>query len=73
MTGHDPEVTLAELKLFLSRLTDIGAQGEERFATDWTLQESATSLTTKAAEVASRLPDEVEGQYGGVPWEQLRG
>ena len=73
MTGHDPEVTLAELMLFLSRLTDIGAQGEDWFAADWTLQEAATSLTTKAAEVASRLPDEVKGQYGGVPWEQLKG
>ena len=73
MSGHDPEVTLAELKLFLSRLTEIGAKGDERFAADWTLQEAATSLITKAAEAASRLPDEVKGRYSAVPWEELKG
>ena len=73
MTGSDPEVTLAELKLFLSRLTEISTEGEERFSADWVLQEAATSLIAKAAEAASWLPNEVKELYSGVAWERLKG
>jgi uncharacterized protein with HEPN domain len=71
--SFDPEVTMAELRLFVGRLAELAQAGRVGFLSSWRDQEAAQMLVTKLAEAAARLPPEVTAARPEVPWTQLRG
>jgi uncharacterized protein with HEPN domain len=73
VTGFDPEITLAELRLFVGRLVELGAQGKSVFVASWRDQEAAQMLITKLAEASGRLPETAKVARPGVPWRQIQG
>ena len=73
MSAYDPDVTLAELRLFLGRLADLGSQERQAFMDSWRDQEAAQMLITKLAEATTRLPEAVLASWPDMPWQQIRG
>ena len=73
MSSFDPDTTLAELRLFLTRLGELGAGGRDSFLASWRDQEAAQMLITKLAEAVERLPEATIVSLPGVPWRQVRG
>jgi uncharacterized protein with HEPN domain len=73
VSGFDAEVTLAELRLFVSRLVELGAEGKSVFLASWRDQEAAQMLITKLAEASGRLPENAKLARPGVPWRQIQG
>lgn len=73
MSRFDPEVTLAEVRLFLRRLGELALTGEDAFLSSWRDQEAAQMLIVKLAEAVDRLPEPVLRRWPAVPWREIRG